>query len=289
MKLIPINYHNKKYPLSINPQIDEIAGNFDSKVLRVQRRYSLHTEYSYGSRKLNSELMSDLNEIKTAIIKGVPELWKNEKWAKEFSEFILRITFNNMPPEIIEIHPPFRHYCNNYSEFFSIYKVFEMVIKEAMPNINIFIENRCGTLAGKQFLISNCDETLMFLKFLNESNLSLKMVIDYPQLFSGEKINMDFINIDKILAFNNELKKYCHLIGGFHFWGKKKSNRWVAHIGDLTSFFSGDSSKKKDFLLSVKDTFNDGVARYFVPEVNSSEENLQSIVKDMIDVGYKFI
>lgn len=289
MKLIPINYHNKKYPFSINPQIDEIAGNFDSKVLKTQRSYSLHTEYSYGSRKLNSELLSDLYEIKSATIKGVPELWKNEKWAKEFSEFILRITLNNRPPEIIELHPPFIHYCKSYLEFLSIYNVFESSIKEAMQNTEIFIENRCGTLAGKQFLISNCKDILSFLKCLNESKLNLKMVIDYSQLFSGEKINMNYIELDKILVFNSELKKYRHLVGGFHFWGKKKSNGWVSHVGDLTSFFSGDSLKKRAFLLSVKDTFNDGVARYFVPEVNSSEEDLYSIVKDMIDAGYEFI
>ena len=289
MNLIPVNYLNKKYPFSINPQIDEIAGNFDSKKIRTQRPYSLHTEYSYGVRKLNSALLSDLNEIKSAIIKGVPELWKNEKWANEFAEFVFRITLNNMSPEIIEIHPPFRHYCKDIKEFLSIYKVFELAIKKAMPSTSIFIENRCGTRAGKQFLISNCKDVLSLLKFLNDSNINLKIVIDYPQLFSGEKINMNVIDLNNIITFNKEIVKFRHLVGGFHFWGKKKSSRWVSHIGDLTSLFSGDLSKKKDFLLSVKNTFNDGVARYFVPEVNSSEGDLQSIVKDMISAGFKFI
>ena len=36
------------------------------------------------------------------------------------------------------------------------------------------------------------------------------------------------------------------------------------------------------------DTFDDNIVRYFVPEVNSSEEDLQSIINDLLKYGIIF-
>lgn len=289
MKLIAITYHKKKYQPIINSQIDEIAGNFDSKLVNKQGRYSLHTEYSFAGRKFQSILLNGLDEIKKAHIKNIPELWKNDKWAEEFAEFIFRIVVGSKAPEIIEIHPPFKHYCKDFSEFLSVYGIFENKIKQVMPDTKIFIENRSGTLAGKRFLLSNCRDVLELFSLLNESKFELKMVIDYPQIFSGEKIPLDNLELDKIFEFNDNLKSYRHLVGGFHIWGKRKGARWVSHVGDLNSYFSNDVDKKQLFLFSILNTFDDGVARYFIPEVNSSEKDLHSIVNDMIAAGFIFI
>ena len=50
-----------------------------------------------------------------------------------------------------------------------------------------------------------------------------------------------------------------------------------------------DMDFKKTFLENMFDTFNDGIDRYFVPEVNSGSEDLISIVNDLRKVGFRFI
>lgn len=39
----------------------------------------------------------------------------------------------------------------------------------------------------------------------------------------------------------------------------------------------------------MKETFDDSTERYFVPEVNTTEEDLQSIVADLIAAGITFV
>ena len=98
------------------------------------------------------------------------------------------------------------------------------------------------------------------------------------------------IKLKKLIEFNNNIKPYISYIGGFHLWGKKKSKtgRWTSHTGDLNTFFSNDNLLKDEFIKSVIDTFNDNSIRFFVPEVNSSEEDLQSIICDLLKHNIKF-
>ena len=124
MKLIPITYHNKKYPDSIKSDIDEIAGNLDKSKIKVDRKYSLHTEYSHMKRNLDNELLNKYLILKQSNKDNIPQLWKNKEWAKSFAEFIIEMVGDNIPPEIIEIHPPFDDYCSSFTEFFEVYEVF---------------------------------------------------------------------------------------------------------------------------------------------------------------------
>lgn len=117
------------------------------------------------------------------------------------------------------------------------------------------------------------------------------MVLDYPQIFSAESIKMDNIKLEKILKFNEDISKYISYIGGFHLWGKKKSKngRWTPHVGNLNTFFSNNQTLKEKFIKSIVDTFSDDNTRYFVPEVNSSEEDLHSIMYDLLKYNIEFI
>lgn len=297
MKLIPVKYHKKDYPASVRPQLIEVAGNLDSKQIYMSQPYSLHTEYSYMKRDFNSELLADLDELKNAHYNGVPQLWKSEQWSREYAVFIKRLARESIPPEIIEIHPPFLDYCADIDIFWERYLVFYHAIKAAFPDTKILMENRCGTTYSKSaFLLSTCTDMLEFCRFLSNEHSELGLIVDYPQLFSAEKVKMDQLKLDRILQFNKELKNYAHTVGAIHLWGKEKrkskkseSYRWSPHCGDLNTFFSGDLEKKKVFLTSMKETFNDPIERYFVPEVNTTEEDLQSIVTDLISVGIIFV
>lgn len=291
MNLIPITYHSKKYPNGIFSNIDEIAGNLDKESINPQRKYSLHTEYSHMKRNLDSKLINKYPELKKSERDKVPQLWKNKEWAIEFANFIIELVDNNIPPEIIEIHPPFNDYCKDLSEFFDIYGEFEKIILKKFPKVKIFIENRCGTFyKGGKFIISSSKSIILFLQELQKRDLKLKLVLDYPQVFSAESIKMDNIKLKKIVDFNNNISQYISYIGGFHLWGKRKSKsgRWTSHSGDLNTFFSDNQILKEEFINSIIGTFNDNLVRYFVPEVNSSETDLQSIINDLVKCGVKF-
>jgi hypothetical protein len=291
VNLIPITYHSKKYPKNVISNIDEIAGNFDKDIINPKREYSLHTEYSHMKRKLDNRLINKYPELKKSERENIPQLWKSKEWAREFANFIIELVGNNIPPKIIEIHPPFNDYCKNFSLFFDIYEEFEKIISAELPNTNIFIENRCGTFyKGGKFIISNGKSIIQFLQELEVRKLRLKLVLDYPQVFSAESIKMDDIKLKKIIEFNNNIKPYISHIGGFHLWGKRKSQtgRWTSHTGDLNTFFSNNNLLKDEFISSVVNTFDDNDIRFFVPEVNSSEEDLQSIIFDLLKYDVKF-
>lgn len=61
-----IKYHGLEYPSDIPLTIEEIAAHFDITRINGTLKRSLHTEYSYGKRNLNSELISKYPEIQTA-------------------------------------------------------------------------------------------------------------------------------------------------------------------------------------------------------------------------------
>jgi hypothetical protein len=152
---------------------------------------------------------------------------------------------------------------------------------------------------SQKFLLSTISDVLEFCKILSNSDIDLKIVLDYPQIFSAElydnflqKIIMDKIELGskEVISFNQKLEEYKTLIGGLHMWGKlKKGEKWISHAGNFNDFFSYDNTLKKAFLESVFKTFNDDMPRYFVPEVNSGEDDLNSIVTDMQNEGFKFI
>ena len=287
---IMTRYNNKKYPQNIPCDISEIAGHFDKKPIIQNSRYSLHTEYSYYKRKLDNQLLKDLNEIKVASKNGIPQLWKNEIWAKDFFKFIEKLLYNSIEPEIIEIHPPFIDYCNSINNFLNIYEIFEKLILNKYSNTKIFIENRYGTNYSKKFLISNCNDVINLCRNLSEKKLKLQIVLDYPQLMSSEKIDFNKKSIDSIIDFNNNIKIFNKYIGGIHLWGKKYiNNRSIAHHGNLDTLFNDNSTDKDLFLKSVYDTFNDDVLRYMVLEVNSNVDDLHDIINDLIKYNFKFI
>ncbi|BDC35757.1 hypothetical protein MTLP_04390 [Candidatus Methanoliparum sp. LAM-1] len=61
--LIPVKYGRTQYPNNIIPKIQEIAGNFDIIVIRPTMSYSLHTEYSFRKRNMNSNLIGKFQTI----------------------------------------------------------------------------------------------------------------------------------------------------------------------------------------------------------------------------------
>ena len=278
-----VEYNNVKYPDGYCSDIKEVASHFDKDNIEVSENYSLHTEYSYGKRKFDTELISKFPALVEAQKDGVPQLWKSEEWASQFADFIIELTAGCNHPTTIEIHPPFNDYCT-LDEFIKRYKIFESKIKEQHPDANIVIENRAGAVyRGGKFLIGKAKEIVTLCEQIKEYNLSLRIVLDFPQLLTAENIDTLKFKREKYQNAIDMICQYRDLIKGIHIWGKKKSEtgRWVAHCGNFDTYFDGNEEIKKTFIDGIIKVCNDGQKRFFVPEVNSGAEDLKSILKDM--------
>jgi hypothetical protein len=291
--LIPVKYHSRNYPRGIHSNIEEISGHFAKPEIKPIMDYSLHTEYSYSPRKLDSDLLKELPVIQNSHKKLVPQLWKNNQWAKEFSRFIKKLVGKNIPPKIIEIHPPFNDYCSSIGDFLRMYTIFEHDMLQEFPEIEIVIENRYGTMySGGRFLIATNEELLHLYELLKNSKLKLDIVLDIPQLFTAHNITPQNMNEELIQSILSPLKVMAEKIAGIHVWGKKRSKngrRLVSHIGDLNTYCNNKQDLKNRLLSSLFNILNDDRPRYFVPEVNSGDDDLFSIVNDFKEAGFKFI
>lgn len=281
-----VKYRKYTYPQNIPLRTAEISAHFDIKKIECSLNCSLHTEYSYGKRKLDSSLISKYTELTSANKNNIPQLWKNELWALQFADFISELISENKNLSVIEIHPPFNDY-SDINKFINIYSAFEYKIKSVYPNTDIFIENRCGSIyRGGKFVISKLQDLFSLCEYIVNKNLSLKIAYDVPQIYTAHNAAA----LNDYLSLLEETKSINNFIGSVHLWGKRlsKTGRKVSHCGDLNSYF-GDVSVKHEFLSAFKDCFNDDSKRKMVLEVNSGESDLLSIIKDLQNIGIIFI
>jgi hypothetical protein len=281
-----VKYHNQEYPADIPLRIEECTSHFDITAVSSDLRLSMHTEYSYGKRNFDSDVIWAFPAIIAAQKDGVPQLRKNEQWAKEFAQFISTLAGNAIPA-VIEVHPPFVDYCT-FDSFLASYRAFEAVISEKYPDVMILIENRCGSVyKGGKFLVSTLKDVECLCNLIVQNNLRLKVAYDVPQIYSAHNVTKP----EKYMELLKATKPIRDQIGGVHLWGKRKSEsgRLVSHCGDLNSYFAGDVDLKYHFLQAFRDCFDDGIARKMVLEVNSGNEDLLSIVQDLRDNQVLFV
>lgn len=281
-----IRYHGQEYPSDVPLRIEEIAAHFDITKISGQLEKSLHTEYSYGKRKFDSALIAKYPELLAAKKEGVPQLWKNETWALQFADFLFELVGGGPAPKVIEIHPPFSDYTD-MAGFVKSYAGFEVKIKERFPEVELLIENRCGSVYhGGRFVLSKVNDIAALCEEISDAGLQLKVAYDVPQIYTAYNAKTE----EKYIALLEETKPLREFIGGVHLWGKSISptGRKVAHCGDLNSYF-GDQGIKAQFLHAFKECFDDGVPRKMVLEVNSGNNDLQSIVADLRSVGICFV
>ena len=281
-----VKYHGQEYPADVPLIIEEIAAHFDVTKIGGKLDKSLHTEYSYGIRKWDSVLIRKYPELIAAQKDGVPQLWKNVQWADQFTDFIVELNGCSSAPKVIEIHPPFTDYTD-ISGFIISYSVFERKIKGMFPDIEILIENRCGSVyQGGRFVVSKIKDIEMLCDAVEKAGLQLRIAFDVPQIYTAHnaRTEKEFLNLIEMA------KQFREMIGGVHLWGKRMSStgRKVSHCGDLNTYFC-DRAIKEHFLSAFKECFDDNTVRKMVLEVNSGNEDLQSIISDLRSVGVRFV
>lgn len=281
-----VKYHNQIYPAGIPLRIEEIAAHFDATQINASLGRSLHTEYSYGKRNYNSVLIKDFPVLAAANKDGVPQLWKNSEWADTFASFIFKLNGTETAPRVIEIHPPFSDYTD-MAGFVENYSIFEERIHSQFPDTEILIENRCGSVYhGGKFILSKMKDVAALCESIESKSQRLRIAFDVPQIYTAHNASTE----DKYLTLLQEAKTYRSFIGGVHLWGKSYSltGRKVSHCGDLNSYFV-NQNVKECFLEAFADCFNDNMARKMVLEVNSGNDDLSSIISDLLSVGIKFV
>lgn len=125
---------------------------------------------------------------------------------------------------------------------------------------------------------------------IESNNLKLRMILDIPQLFTnhfGPKQKSE----DDIATVLQPMISCSKLIKGIHLWGKRRndSGRWIPHVGNLDTYFGGITDIKNFFLGELVSIFRDDQKLYFVPEVNSNDEDLEAIIKDLTEAGVMFV
>lgn len=284
-----VKYGRWVYPEDVPTRVIEIAGHFDKSNIYPQQAYSLHTEYSFGSREFSSRCLRDLDVIKSSNHYGIPQLWKSREWAREFVIYISVLCANCSAPEVIEIHPPFVDYSKDIHSFIELYKEFENGILEKYPDTKICIENRCGSrYKTSPFLLAKYNSFFELCEEIEREHLRLKIAFDIPQLFTAE--NIDNFQTARMINCLRGMKMIREYFGSVHLWGKGSHNgrRLVAHHGDFDSWFQNTETKEL-FLSLISDLFNDDIVRYLVLEVNSTNADLSSIINNLKSIDFSFI
>ena len=126
-------------------------------------------------------------------------------------------------------------------------------------------------------------EIVALCEAIEEHNLNLSIVLDFPQLFTAENIDPIKFKSEKYLAAVRAIDPWKTYVEGIHIWEKKKSatSRWVALAGNWNTYFGGSDEVKELFLSGIRQLCNDGSVRFWVPEVNTGSEDLASIIHDL--------
>ena len=111
-----------------------------------------------------------------------------------------------------------------------------------------------------------------------------------PQLFSAHEIDTYNTSEEEIRDIIEPIYEYRDMIEGMHIWGKRLSDtgRPIAHVGNLDTYFNNEKIKRF-FLKELYELLDDNKPRFFVPEVNSSNNDVASIVNDFIEAGFEFV
>ncbi len=297
---IPIKYHTKAYPNHIVPWIQETTATLTTKELkRTHLSYlSLHTEPAYGYKKRVVSQAHLRHEFPilyhTAGVFGkmwVPKLWYDSTWSQEFSRYLLTLAQGIEPYKIkiIEIHPPFDDYCESLKMFLEHYRIFEETILSHFPDTKIHIENRCNKATlyrGGKFILSTSHQMVELAELLSETDIQLRMVVDFPQLF--KELFPSTVLTEEMIQFALAPLKQCKdVLEGIHIWGREDAK--PPHHGNLDTLFGKNTTVKHSFLQTVWELFNDNCSRYFLPEVNSRSQDVIDIIHDFEETGFHFI
>jgi hypothetical protein len=268
-------------PDAIKPFLREVPAHLDVKVLNLEEGVSLHSEYSSKPRRFDSPLLVDLDALTVSHRNRVPELWTSLEWAEQYAVLLIRLVGGNPAPRQIEIHPPFISSASTIDTFLARYEVFERAIHAEYPDCGIVLENRSGTKHPHPFLMSGSAEILAMGLALQNSQLSLGIALDLPQMFTAEFGTKHLVGLEGVPLIE-QLLPIRDRIHTLHLWGRGAGGG--AHGGGLDGLFDAKSDAKRACLQSLRNLLSDGEPRHLVIEVRRAGD-VASIIQDLEQAG----
>ena len=274
MKLLLVKYGKRK--ISRSHAMTENPAHFGVSQLIVSPPYSLHTEYAASQRKISQAIQKNFPSL-TATARGVPLLWKDDKWALSFAKWLISIIPAETPPNVVEIHPPFKEDCPDQPTFLSRFNVFADEFLSRFPSTKLVLENRSGSQRHKPFLISTPAECAELAQILPDT---LQLCVDFPQLFTS-LCETAFPTVEEVDSVFHYVTSFRDKVFSIHLWGRENGH---AHMGDLKSLFQSDEHIMQHFLKRLAHTFNTRTL-YLVPETNSKTEHMEMLLNQIEQSG----
>lgn len=280
--LQPLRYQRQIFPDGRTPLIAEVPAHFDVTSLKVQGAYSLHTDPANKERKLSSPLLEGLDAIKEAHHRGVPLLWTNRGWARQFDEFIFRLVDGREAPTVIEVHPAFRGSGLALDDFLDNYAEFESRASERYSECRFVLENRSGSKLTRGFMVEDADSILALGQALKKRSLKLGIALDLAQMFTAEYGSKHPVGMEGV-SLLERLDPIREQISTLHLWGRGPSGG--AHSGGLDTLFDAAQAKEA-CLVALNRMLDDGRPRSLVVEVSRAGD-LVSVLNDLSQAGFQ--
>ena len=281
-----VRYGSLRYPANIPLHLVEVSGHFDISKRKMAVPYSLHTEYSYGPRSFSSAALDMYSDIPSAQRMGIPQLWTSLDWSRSFALFVARLVSGGLAPTVIEVHPPFTDCVASVPQFLDNYELFEDVMLQRFPGVQIVLENRMGTRYPGTFLVSTARDLMALAEAIEKRNLQMRVALDVPQLLHAQKARTTSEIEDSLQT----ILPMRSMIASIHMWGRRQgaNGKYTSHTGSLDTWLP-DPMEKEALLSSLHRLTDDDQIRWMVLEVNSGETDLCAILRDLKASAFCFV
>ncbi len=261
-------FGRKELPDGLPVDLWSIPGGFDIQPLSLGCPYILSTEKAFRKSWFSSRALDPCDEIGRWQLDRYPQLWSNDRWSAQFAMFVLRLTQNSVPPEVIELYPPFLNCGTDIEGFLDRYSAFEYFVHRVYPETSLVLLNRHTTFNLFGYLISTAEELRETADLLRQKRLALTIGVDLSELLIYERA----FTPKEIERVFQSLFPVRDSIAGFHL--RVPGFRHTAESWD-------------SLLTNLEALNDDGQTRYLVPEVRE-EENISFSLRQIRQHGAEF-
>ena len=171
--------------------------------------------------------------------------------------------------------------------FLDLVAEFESALPTRFARTRVVVENRHGSRLSSRFLVASASDVVALARSTDESGSSLMVVVDVPQLLHCEGVDPSVATPQDINTVLERLEPAMSRVTGVHLWAR--SRRGGTHTGDMDEYFGGRTGVKNTFLGDLSRLLDDGLERYFVPEINYGRADvLEPMIRDLLAAGFRF-
>ncbi len=178
--LVPVHL-----PADVLPgSLAEFPGHLDAPRPAPRGGYVLRAETGAGPRACVSPLLKGLNVLRECRQGGVPRLWLQPAWTREFYLHLHRLLRGLPAPRCILLSPPRIADCPTLVEFLTLYRPLEAELARRKPGVRLLLENRAAQTPDEpQSLVARIQDLVALVRAAEAQGLTLGLALNLPQLF----------------------------------------------------------------------------------------------------------